>query len=44
MSGYQQGRLYSQRAKQALSDLAFNQQARVVVRDTDRFGRTIGRV
>ena len=28
----------------ALSDLAFNQQARVVVQDTDRFGRTVGRV
>jgi endonuclease YncB( thermonuclease family) len=35
---------YGQRAKQALSDLAFNQQARVVVQDTDRFGRTNGRV
>ncbi len=35
---------YGQRAKQALSDLAFNQQARVVVQDTDRYGRTVGRV
>ena len=35
---------YGNRARQALSDLAFNQQARVVVRDTDRFGRTVGRV
>lgn len=35
---------YGTRAKQALSDLAFNQQARVVVQDTDRFGRTVGRV
>ena len=35
---------YGNRARQALSDLAFNQQARVVVQDTDRFGRTVGRV
>ena len=31
-------------AKQALSDLAYNKQARVVVQDTDRYGRTVGRV
>ena len=35
---------YGQRAKQALSDLAFNQQARVVVQDTDKYTRTVGRV
>ena len=35
---------YGQRAKQALSDLAYNQQARVVVQDVDRYGRTVGRV
>ena len=35
---------YGQRAKQALSDLAFGKQARVVVQDTDRYGRTVGRV
>ena len=35
---------YGQRAKQMLSDLAYNQQARVVVQDTDRYGRTVGRV
>jgi len=35
---------YGTRARQALSDLAFNQQARVVVQDTDRYGRTVGRV
>ena len=35
---------YGNRARQALSDLAFNQQARVVVQDTDRYGRTVGRV
>ena len=28
---------YGQRAKQALSDLAYNQQARVVVETTDRY-------
>ena len=27
-----------------LSDLAYNQQARVVVQDTDRYGRKVGRV
>ena len=27
-----------------LSDLAFGKQARVVVQDTDRYGRTVGRV
>ena len=35
---------YGNRAKQALSDLAYNQQARVVVQDIDRYGRTVGRV
>ena len=35
---------YGQRAKQALSDLAYNKEARVVVQDTDRYGRTVGRV
>ncbi len=35
---------YGERAKQALSDLAYNKQARVVVQDTDRYGRTVGRV
>ena len=38
------GQPFGQRAKQMLSDLAFNQQARVVVQDTDRYGRTVGRV
>jgi endonuclease YncB( thermonuclease family) len=33
---------YGERAKQALSDLAFGKQARVVVQDTDRYGRTVG--
>ncbi|HRZ05564.1 MAG TPA: thermonuclease family protein [Candidatus Competibacteraceae bacterium] len=35
---------YGNRAKQALSDLAYNQQAHVVVQDTDRYDRTVGRV
>ena len=35
---------YGTRAQQALSDLAYNKQARVVVQDTDRYGRTVGRV
>ena len=35
---------YGSRARQALSDLAFGQPARVVVQDTDRYGRTVGRV
>ena len=35
---------YGTRAQQALSDLAFGKQARVVVQDTDRYGRTVGRV
>lgn len=34
---------YGERAKQTLSDLAYNKQARVVVQDTDRYGRTVGR-
>jgi endonuclease YncB( thermonuclease family) len=35
---------YGSRAKQALSDLAFGKTARVEVEDTDRYGRTVGRV
>ncbi|MFZ1830698.1 MAG: thermonuclease family protein [Candidatus Competibacteraceae bacterium] len=35
---------YGERAKQTLSDLAYNKQARVVVQDTDKYGRTVGRV
>ena len=38
------GQPYSERAKQTLSDLAYNKQARVVVQDTDKYGRTVGRV
>ena len=35
---------YGTRAQQTLSELAYNKQARVVVQDTDRYGRTVGRV
>lgn len=35
---------YGERAKQQLSELVFNRPARVVVQDTDRYGRIVGRV
>jgi endonuclease YncB( thermonuclease family) len=35
---------YGSRARQALSDLAFGKTVRVVVQDTDRYGRTVGRI
>ncbi|HEY8609814.1 MAG TPA: thermonuclease family protein [Roseomonas sp.] len=35
---------YGTRARQALSDLVFGKDVRVVVQDTDRYGRTVGRV
>lgn len=35
---------YGQKAKQALSDLVFGQTVDVIVVDTDRYGRTIGKV
>jgi endonuclease YncB( thermonuclease family) len=35
---------FGTRAKQALSDLAFGKQARVVEETTDRYGRIVGRV
>jgi len=35
---------YGSRARQALSDLAFGKSVRVLVQDTDRYGRTVGRV
>ena len=38
------GQPYGSRAKQALSDLAFGKSVRVVMQDTDRYGRTVGRV
>lgn len=35
---------YGQRSRERLSELAFGKQVEVVVRDTDRYGRTVGRV
>ncbi|MFC7738988.1 thermonuclease family protein [Roseomonas sp. GCM10028921] len=35
---------YGTRARQALSDLVFGKEVRVTVQDTDRYGRTVGRV
>jgi endonuclease YncB( thermonuclease family) len=35
---------YGTRARQVLSDLAFRRDVRVDVQDTDRYGRTVGRV
>ena len=35
---------YGERAKQALSDLVYGKEARVVVQDTDRYGRKVSRV
>jgi len=35
---------YGSRAQQELSELAFGREVRVVVQDTDRYGRTVGRV
>lgn len=35
---------YGDRAKQALSDLTFNKDVRVEVVDTDRYGRTVGKI
>lgn len=38
------GQDFGSRAKQAASDLAFGKQVTVQVRDTDRYGRTVGEV
>lgn len=38
------GQAYGRRARQELSALAFNKQARVRVIDIDRYGRSVGRV
>jgi endonuclease YncB( thermonuclease family) len=35
---------FGNRARQALADMAFQKPARVEVQDTDRYGRTVGRV
>jgi len=40
----ERGQPYGDRARQALSDLAFGKAVRVVVQDTDRYGRAVGRV
>ena len=40
----ERGQPYGDRARQALSDLAFDKAVRVVVQDTDRYGRAVGRV
>jgi endonuclease YncB( thermonuclease family) len=38
------GQPYGSRARQELSDLAVGKSVRVVVQDTDRYGRTVGRL
>ncbi len=38
------GQPYGTRARQHLSELAFSREVRVEVTDTDRYGRTVGRV
>jgi endonuclease YncB( thermonuclease family) len=40
----ERGQPHGTRARQSLSALAFGKPVRVVVQDTDRYGRTIGRV
>jgi endonuclease YncB( thermonuclease family) len=40
----EKGAPYANRAKQALSGMVFQKQVAVVVLDTDRYGRTVGRV
>jgi endonuclease YncB( thermonuclease family) len=40
----ERGQPYATRARQSLAELAFGKTARVTVRDTDRYGRAIGRV
>jgi endonuclease YncB( thermonuclease family) len=40
----ERGQPYADRARQALSDLAFGKAVRIAVRDSDRYGRTVGRV
>jgi endonuclease YncB( thermonuclease family) len=35
---------FGNRARQSLADLVFGKAARIAVRDTDRYGRTVGRV
>lgn len=40
----EKGQPYGNRAKQALSGMVFQKQVSVIVQDTDRYGRTVGRV
>lgn len=40
----ERGQAFGTRAKQALSELAYGKEARVVVVDVGRYGRTVGRV
>ena len=40
----ERGQPWGTKAKQALSDLAFGKEARIEYRDTDRYGRIVGRV
>ena len=38
----ERGQDYSRRSREALAELVFEKEVRIVVRDTDRFGRTVG--
>ncbi|HYZ34468.1 MAG TPA: thermonuclease family protein [Crenalkalicoccus sp.] len=40
----ERGQPYGTQARRSLSDLAFGRAVRVIVRDTDRYRRTVGRV
>ncbi|WP_198374025.1 thermonuclease family protein [Neoroseomonas rubea] len=40
----ERGQPYGDRARHELSNLAFDRQVRIEVRDIDRYGRTVGRV
>lgn len=40
----ERGQPFGTRARQSLSELAFNKQARLVVHDRDRYGRTVAKV
>lgn len=40
----ERGQPYGQQARQALADLAFGRDVRVLVVDHDRYGRTVGRI
>ena len=38
----ERGQDYSRKSKEALADLVFGKEVRVIVRDKDRYGRTVG--